>query len=520
MLIFLFTASANALPHAPSRLLVDYQHARSLPSIILAASTSPLFSFVPEAEDVPPPRGAVMTAYRIIVSNAVSGSIAWDSTKVKAKSATRVRCGATLAAGSYNYTAMWWDAEHASPSSSALFDVGPSEDEWSDAATPWYGGAGQRELRFRFNTTADRLVRLHVASPGGVVVYVDGEAVGDEAGVSAWTAFDKRIVYDARALETATALRHGGTTEHEVVLSIGSGFYSKPVGEAPSPTARFVLVITDATGAARFIGSSGIGRVEGRKGEVVADSVKLGTSIDWSMGPGEGWSDAALLPKHARPSGRLVPLTVPAATSRGAIRPMAVASLGNGTWHYTLPLNLVGVVRIAAAAYVGPGQISVQHCERLVASATFPSCVHLSGLEAGVIDEHTVPAGAGRSALIPRFTWHGFQHVFVSVSGGATFTGSLDALTARWATADLVPASSISFAADGGGAVLTQLQSMVHSSQLANMAGYIPTDCPTREKHGWLGDAQVTAMPFHALPCPSMTFHGLPWPSVAFRGLP
>eukprot|EP00966_Prymnesium_polylepis_P022729 522949-Prymnesium_polylepis.1 len=25
------------------------------------------------------------------------------------------------------------------------------------------------------------------------------------------------------------------------------------------------------------------------------------------------------------------------------------------------------------------------------------------------------------------------------------------------------------------------------------MAAYLPTDCPTREKHGWLGDAQVTA---------------------------
>lgn len=25
------------------------------------------------------------------------------------------------------------------------------------------------------------------------------------------------------------------------------------------------------------------------------------------------------------------------------------------------------------------------------------------------------------------------------------------------------------------------------------MFRYVPTDCPTREKHGWLGDAQVTA---------------------------
>ena len=39
---------------------------------------------------------------------------------------------------------------------------------------------------------------------------------------------------------------------------------------------------------------------------------------------------------------------------------------------------------------------------------------------------------------------------------------------------------------------LTALHGMTRASQLSNMAAYLPTDCPTREKHGWLGDAQVT----------------------------
>ena len=33
---------------------------------------------------------------------------------------------------------------------------------------------------------------------------------------------------------------------------------------------------------------------------------------------------------------------------------------------------------------------------------------------------------------------------------------------------------------------------MVEASHISNMAAYLPTDCPTREKHGWLGDALVT----------------------------
>ena len=40
--------------------------------------------------------------------------------------------------------------------------------------------------------------------------------------------------------------------------------------------------------------------------------------------------------------------------------------------------------------------------------------------------------------------------------------------------------------------MLNQLQGLVVKGQLSNVAAGMPTDCPTREKHGWLGDAQVT----------------------------
>lgn len=43
------------------------------------------------------------------------------------------------------------------------------------------------------------------------------------------------------------------------------------------------------------------------------------------------------------------------------------------------------------------------------------------------------------------------------------------------------------------GAMLNQLQSIVLRGQISNVVQGIPTDCPTREKHGWLGDAASTA---------------------------
>ena len=42
--------------------------------------------------------------------------------------------------------------------------------------------------------------------------------------------------------------------------------------------------------------------------------------------------------------------------------------------------------------------------------------------------------------------------------------------------------------------MLTKLQEIIVQGQMSNVAAGMPTDCPTREKHGWLGDAQVTAV--------------------------
>lgn len=43
------------------------------------------------------------------------------------------------------------------------------------------------------------------------------------------------------------------------------------------------------------------------------------------------------------------------------------------------------------------------------------------------------------------------------------------------------------------GVMLNQLQGIVLQGQVSNVVQGIPTDCPTREKHGWLGDAASTA---------------------------
>jgi hypothetical protein len=104
----------------------------------------------------------------------------------------------------------------------------------------------------------------------------------------------------------------------------------------------------------------------------------------------------------------------------------------------------------------------------------------------------------GNSAPIETiFCWHGLQYALVTPIGDTTFSGRLDAIVGLVIRTNISTTGTLSFGGDGvagsastqAAAVLTGVDSMTRASQLSNVAAYMMTDCPTREKHGWMGDA-------------------------------
>lgn len=101
------------------------------------------------------------------------------------------------------------------------------------------------------------------------------------------------------------------------------------------------------------------------------------------------------------------------------------------------------------------------------------------------------------SALETIFCWHGFQYVLVTPRGDTGFEPVLGSITGLEINTDIVHTGDLSFGGDGvpgsrretAAAVLNGVNSMTLASQRSNVAAYMPTDCPTREKHGWMGDA-------------------------------
>ena len=101
---------------------------------------------------------------------------------------------------------------------------------------------------------------------------------------------------------------------------------------------------------------------------------------------------------------------------------------------------------------------------------------------AGTVDSHIV-GGGGQGPLTVRHSWRGFLYAVVSTEGGASFRGGLSDVVASWSAVALEESGTIAFAGDSAPR-FEALADLVHRSFLSNLGSGLPTDCPTREKHG------------------------------------
>jgi hypothetical protein len=235
------------------------------------------------------------------------------------------------------------------------------------------------------------------------------------------------------------------------------------------------------------------------------------------------------------------------------LKPTKVDSLGNGTFVYSFPENFVGVLSVGAShirlKHGGEGgSVSFQHSEVLANGTAGKRQIEAAWAFKGQKETHSFGAdwapASPAATLTPLFVWHGGQFVQVTVSGDVSFDASLTAVTALVTHANLTQTGHITFSGgdeeQGPSATLNGLNQIILNSQVSNVAAGTPTDCPTcadllvgplcliksvvrgcwrtasvwsetvfecshlalrrnhcpcdrREKHGWLGDAQVTA---------------------------
>lgn len=319
---------------------------------------------------------------------------------------------------------------------------------------------------------------------------INGHKVGREVLDPGFTDFSKRVLY--RTFDVTSQLITG-TNALGVIL--GGGWFNLATGDlfgnehAPwsaSPRLLFRMHLLFEDGTAQTIVSDESWKWS--TGAITFNCVRAGETIDaredqpgWNL-PGydaRSWMPSVIV---ASPKGKLLSQQNPPIRATSEIRPVAVTEPKPGVYVFDLGVNLSGWARLITQGAVGT-KVSLAFGEKLDQEGTVNMNHNSSHTHGRFQTDEFILNGQGAESFEPRFTYHGFRFVQVS---GLKEKPTLDSLIGRWVHTD--PASAGDFRCSNE--QLNRLQEVFLRTYLNNLHS-IPTDCPQREKMGWMDDGCV-----------------------------
>ena len=340
---------------------------------------------------------------------------------------------------------------------------------------------------------------LEICGLGYFQAYIDGQRLGDGEFAPALTGYSS--VLGCKSLypvwEERSSYRTGYLSfdllpyltrgRHVLAVRLGNGWYRQTGRTAEgafvfgNPMLRFELTLTTDSGEVLKIESDR--HTLWKESEILENNLFFGEYHDlrkispgWNL-PGvstEEWMPA--MPVHA-PQTILERQTCPPDRIVRTITPRLLAENGDKKL-YDCGENITGWVRTECEA--APGKlVRVQHSEELTQEGTALDFSSAGGEEQ--IQEDCYLCADNRLTVHPRFCWHGFRYF--------TIEGPGDCRQVDVIHTDLPVISSFRCSDE----TLNWLYDAYLRTQLDNIHGCIPSDCPHRERLGYTGDGQVTA---------------------------
>ena len=189
-----------------------------------------------------------------------------------------------------------------------------------------------------------------------------------------------------------------------------------------------------------------------------------------------GWDKAVTVPGYPLASQMMPPVRV---TDR--LAPKEVRTLPSGAVVFDFGQNFSGWTRLKVEGPAGT-EVRLRHAELLNEDGT----LNFGPNENAEATDVYVLRGGGPEVHEPRFTYHGFR--YVEMTGYPGEPGA-DALEGLFVHSDVGRTGSFRSSNE----LINRIHGNVLWGQLSNLMS-IPTDCPQRdERHGWLGDAHLSA---------------------------
>ncbi len=351
-------------------------------------------------------------------------------------------------------------------------------------------------MRRTFSLARKRRVQsaqLEVCGLGHFVCYLDGKKVGNHFLDPGWSDYTLEAEY---VRFNVTDLLQG-SHKHTLGVLLGNGFYNIPrqrylkiLGSHGAPKLKLALTILYDDGSHQEILSDNEWQVA--PSPITFSSIYGGEDYDarleqsgWNNRHSfstKGWQKALVVQPAFDP--RLVPqegteLVIVDTLKAQSIRPTKASdkdAKAADTWIYDFGQNLSGIVSLRFKHRPQAGQtIQMRPAELLSNDGQLNQRVARPYLFQYIASGREVP---NQTEWTPLFSYYGFR--YVEVSGIHPDSISLSMLHTSNVTC-AHPVGSFHCSND----TLNRIHALIDNAIRSNLAS-IPTDCPTREKLGWL----------------------------------
>lgn len=223
-----------------------------------------------------------------------------------------------------------------------------------------------------------------------------------------------------------------------------------------------------------------------KEGPILKSNIYLGESYD-ARQEIKGWNASelntndwqnVLLAKEEMPP-HLMPQLINPIRKKEVIKAVDMWQDPSGNWVFDFGINAAGIAQLQAEQSAGT-KLRIRMAEEVKKDRSLDFST-LGWIHHGKIFENEyICKGLGKESWMPRFTYHGFRYAELS---GFKGTPDLSTLSLVLVHNNLENRGSF----ECSDPQINRLHELAMRTVHSNMQG-IPTDCPDREKCGWLGD--------------------------------
>lgn len=329
--------------------------------------------------------------------------------------------------------------------------------------------------------------KIKICGLGYYELYINGQKVEDRVLDPVVTVYDKRVRYVS--YDVSSYLKAG---QNVIGVILGNGWYNcHSTGTWHTDRAAWrdypKLFLELSTANENILCSNTSWKVT--TGPILFDGLRSGETYDarleqadWSnIGHDDSqWNFAS---RVNPPGGIIEEQTMEPCRVTKTMAYQKKWNLNDKVQIYDIGQNMTGWCRIKVLGNAG-AEITIEYSESLKEKDIDTTAICKFVDNAPFQTDKYILKGDSYEEWEPRFSYHGFRYVRVTVAGEAIVTK----LEGRVVNTDFELIGSF----ESSDANLNKLQECTMWSFIGNFTG-IPTDCPHREKNGWTGDAQIAA---------------------------